>query len=168
MERYAVTEFRKRRRHLPHWEEPGGTYFVTFTLKRPGLCDLTRPDLAGVVIAALRHFHRIRLRLYDYTVMPDHAHAILQPIPRDEATEELHRLLGSIKGWSARTTNGILRRRGALWLHESYDHLIRDEADYVLRARYIWENPVCKGLVEQAEDWPWWGRGDLPWDPPNP
>ena len=36
----------RRRRHLPHHEDPGTTYFLTFTLKQQGLCDLSRDDIA--------------------------------------------------------------------------------------------------------------------------
>jgi putative transposase len=46
-----------------------------------------------------------------------------------------------------------------LWQDESYDHIIRNEADYREKARYIWENPVRRGLVADPATWPWWGCG---------
>jgi len=36
----TVEAFTVRRRHLPHWEEPGRAYFITFTLRDPETCGL--------------------------------------------------------------------------------------------------------------------------------
>ncbi|MFQ6133931.1 MAG: transposase [Armatimonadota bacterium] len=159
-----ISEFRIRSRRLPHWEEPGATYFVRYSLRRPHACYLACVKPALIVIASLRFFHGRRLELYDYTVMPDHVHAIIRPIPARGTTEPLSRLLQVIKGWSARQINDMLGRTGSLWQDESYDRLLRGEEDYMAHANYVWENPVRQGLVGRAEEWPWWGRGDVaPW-----
>ena len=61
-----LAEFEKRKRHLPHWEEPGATYFVTFCLKRGVSVNLTRPEVGRFIIDALRFFDEKRYWLYDY------------------------------------------------------------------------------------------------------
>lgn len=142
-----IDGFSARRRHLPHWDEPGRTYFITFGLRDRRTCDLTRDDLASLIISALRHFNGERYRLYDYTVMPDHVHAIIQPIPTDGECEPLFRIMHSLKSWTANRLNERLGRRGALWEQETYDHLIRNESDYEEKSRYIWLNPVARGLT---------------------
>ena len=38
---------------------------------------------------------------------------------------------------------------------ESYDHWVRDEAEFERIKRYIENNPVKAGLVAQASDYPW-------------
>ncbi len=148
-----------RSTRVPRVEVPGGTYFVTFRLTRRTRCNLTRPAIGSIIIEALRHFHGIRYRLYDYTVMPDHVHLILQPLITDGTTYSLQRILGSIKGWTAYTINRKLRRRGPVWQAGCYDHIIRNEADYREKARYIWENPLRRGLVRDPAHWQWWSRG---------
>jgi len=143
----SIDAFTITRRHLPHWEEPGRTYFVTFTLKEPDICDLADSDLAPVIIGALRYFAGQRYWLYDYTVMPDHVHAIIQPTPVEGACEPLWRIMHSLKSWTAQEINRRLRRSGPLWLDETYDHMIRNREDYEEKARYIWLNALEKGLV---------------------
>jgi len=154
-----VDGFTIRRRHLPHWEEPGRAYFITFALKDPDACDLTSSDLAPIVIEALHHYANGSYRLYDYTVMPDHVHAVIQPIVTKGACEPLWRIMKNIKSWTAKQINQRLGTAGPVWLHETYDHMIRNRRDYGEKARYIWLNPVEKGLVQNPAEWPWWGNG---------
>jgi len=150
---------RKRRRHLPHYEQPGGVYFITFTLKPGIVADLSGAQIAPIIIGALRYFAGTRYHLYDYTVMPDHVHCIVQPIVRDGDCEPLDRIMHSLKSWTANEINRALGRTGALWLAESYDHMLRGEDDYKEKARYIFNNPVARRLVDDAVNWPWWGNG---------
>ena len=52
--------------------------------------------------------------------------------------------------------NKVLSRRGTLWQNESYDHLIRDDLEFVRAVEYIVNNPVKAGLV----GWKWvYARG---------
>jgi REP element-mobilizing transposase RayT len=147
------------RRDLPHWEDPGATYFVRFSVRRSWPVDLTAPEIARIVIDALRFSDGRRYWLYDYTVMPDHVHVILKPIVRDEKAEYLWSILRDVKGWSARQINKLLGRRGPLWRDESFDHIIRNRADYRESAEYILQNPAVAGLIEDPTEWPWWGKG---------
>ena len=94
--------------------------------------------------------------------MPDHVHVILQPKETAGVVEPLGSIVGDIKSFTARKINQILDRKGALWLDESYDRIIRDEKEYHKIAIYIFENPVRAGLVEDGEDWEWWRPGVEP------
>jgi REP element-mobilizing transposase RayT len=152
-----VTQFERRRRRLPHLEEPGATYFVTFRLACAGTANLSRPELGPVVVAALRHHDGLRYWLYDYTVMPDHVHLILKPLVREGAVEPLWRILKNLKSWTSRRINEVLGRQGKLWQDESYDHLIRNPTDYASCADYILQNAKMAGLVGEPTEWPWWG-----------
>ena len=55
-----------------------------------------------------------------------------------------------VKGASARAANRILGSTGSFWLDESYDHIVRSEAQYRHFERYIAENPIKAGLLEHA------------------
>ena len=137
-------------------------YFITFNLKDPSLCDLSRDEVAPVILEAFAHYANERYYLCDHTVMPDHAHTILQPIVRDGRVEQLGDMVGDIKGYTAHKINELLGRKGALWLDESYDRIIRDREEYGEKAKYIFENPVKAGLVKRGEDWKWWRPGIPP------
>jgi len=149
-----------RRRNLPHREAAGETYFVTFRRLRHLQVDLTNPKTAPIIISALRHFGGLRYRLYDYTIMPDHVHVILQPIEREGQCEPLADIMHSIKSWTANEINKAVGRSGSLWLDESHDHMIRGPRDFREKAQYIWANPAKARLIEDPVDWPWWGHGD--------
>jgi len=154
-----ISEFTRRKRRLPHWEGPGETYFLRFSLLHPSLVDLTRPDVAPIIIDALRFHDNQRYWLYDYTVMPDHVHAILKPVVRDGKTERLGDITGSLKGFMAYRINRLIGRSGNLWQDETYNHIIRDEREYHAWAKYILENAQARGLIDDPTQWPWWGRG---------
>ena len=154
-----ISRFERRRRRLPHWEEPGATYFLTFTLRRPPAVDLTQPELATAIIDALLFHDCKRYTLYDYTVMSDHVHVILQPVVTSGKTERLSRIVHGLKSWLSNEINRLVGRTGVLWQDETYDHIIRDDADYQEKAGYIWDNPHRDGLVPLGEEWPWWGKG---------
>lgn len=157
-----IHEFSAHRRHLPHWELPGATYHVIFTLKDRTMCDLTHDDLALIILNAFNFYANKRYYLYDHTVMPDHVHVILQPIETAGVVEPLGNIIGDIKRFTAHKINLVLDRKGSLWLDESYDRIIRDEKEFIKIAKYIFENPVRAGLVENGEDWKWWRQGFEP------
>lgn len=65
----------------------------------------------------------------------------------------------SFKSYTANQANKLLRRSGAFWETESYDHVIRNEAEFNRIQNYVVKNPVKAGLVDDWRDWPWsWKR----------
>lgn len=114
-----------------------------------GECVLQRDDLAEIVAKALKHFDGIRYRLWAWCVMPNHVHAAVQVFEPYTLASVLH----SWKSFSAKEMNKVLGRTGVLWQAESYDHLIRDEADFQRCVRYILENPARAGFAS----WKWVG-----------
>ena len=152
--------FRRWRRRLPHYEDPGATYFLVFRLLDGAICDLSTDDVAPVIIDAFFFFHEERYLLFDYTVMPDHVHVMLKPLQQPDGT--WHALSGikhSLKSWTANQINRVLSRKGPLWQDEAFDRTIRNRDDFANASNYIWTNPVRAGLVERPTQWPWWGKG---------
>ena len=81
----------------------------------------------------------------EYVIMPNHVHMIL----RISATDVLQGPM-----WASAPTNAsvpdmirsfktlISKELGeSIWQRSYYDHVIRDEADYLVRVRYMEENP---------------------------
>ena len=117
-----------------------------------GACHLRRPDIAAMVIEALRHFDQHQYLLDDWVVMPNHVHLILWPVPNFTLSE----ILKSRKQFTATQANRMLGRTGQpFWQSESFDHWIRDEAQKARIRRYIRANPVKAGLCSSPESWPW-------------
>ena len=120
-----------------------------------GECVLRDGRVARVVADVLKHFDNQRYRLIAWALMPNHVHAVLQPLPGYTLEQILH----SWKSFSAHQVNRLLHRADALWAAESYDHLIRDDDDLAHAIRYAWNNPDAAGLT----DWPWRGLREESW-----
>lgn len=127
-----------------------------------GSCYMKDERVVEIVANALLHFEGRRYNLAAWCVMPNHAHTVVQPlgaatntggtpVPRSQLPDILH----SWKSFTAKEANKVLGRTGDFWQPESYDHLIRDEADFIHQVRYVLENPEKAGL----RNWKWVGRG---------
>jgi putative transposase len=115
--------------------------------------------------------------------MPDHLHCIWTLPPGDAHFATRWRL---IKTWFTKHCDPALRtlpnparvakREQALWQHRYWEHLLRDETDFIRHVEYIHYNPVKHGHVAAAGDWPYssfhryveaglysadWGRGAM-------
>jgi REP element-mobilizing transposase RayT len=112
-----------------------------------GACFLARPEIAEIVANALSAFDGVRYRLFASCVMPNHVHAVVQPIEPFALDSILH----SWKSYSAQIANRALRRKGSFWQREYYDHLIRDGDELGSAISYTAENPFKAGL----RDWKW-------------
>jgi REP element-mobilizing transposase RayT len=112
-----------------------------------GSCVLRDPANAEIVRSALRHFEGQRYLLDEFVVMPNHVHVLVKPLPGNGLAEILH----SWKSYTAKQLNLRLGRTGPLWQHESFDHLVRNEAAMEAIRRYIRENPQRAGLARAGE-----------------
>jgi putative DNA methylase len=132
---------------------------------------LTIPAVAAVVRGNLLHHNGSKYHLLAYCIMPNHVHALFQPLdlpsglalPDAEAEPDsgetpdsdspLSAILHSLKSYTAHKANVLLRRSGQLWQHESYDHWVRDDAELERIVTYIIWNPVKANLVQEPHLW---------------
>ncbi len=174
---YRVVPF--FRRHLPHLYVIGEPLFVTFRLhdslppnrefparlpsgkafvcmdrlldeERAGPTYMRMPAVAQEVVASIRSDAPADYRLHAWVVMPNHVHLLLTP--GIEPSVALRRL----KGVSARKANQVLGLTGRpFWQAESYDHLVRSQAEFERIENYILQNPVRAGLARSEEAYVW-------------
>jgi len=116
-----------------------------------GECHLRQPEIAERIAGTMRFFAGARYELHAWVVMPNHVHAVLRPL----AGWSLSRILKGWKGYTAREANRLLNRAGSFWQVESFDHLVRDDADQHRCCEYTLMNPVHARLCERPEDWRW-------------
>lgn len=119
-----------------------------------GACWMKEARIARIVADALKHFDGERYDLLAWCVMPNHVHVVVKPYAGHELPDILH----SWKSFTAHEANKALKRKGQFWEEEYYDHLIRDEKDYVRCAEYALANPEQAGL----KDWKWVGSTGVP------
>lgn len=113
---------------------------------------LRRPEIADLVLAAIRYRDKGVYDLLTTCIMPNHGD-LLVAVERSDAS--LYRILQSLKSYTACEANVMLGRSGAFWHHESYDHVIRNEVELERTIWYILNNPVKAGLCKYWRDWKW-------------
>ena len=117
-----------------------------------GSCVLREPGIAGMVQGSLLCFDSRRYRLLAWVVMPNHVHALFQPM----AGWTVAKIVGSWKKFTAREIlDRGLEIRSPIWHREYWDRYIRDRAHFERAVEYIHLNPVKAGLVAAAERWRW-------------
>jgi putative transposase len=149
-------------RYPPPAKASAGEAFVWIDryldLARDGPVFLRQDAIAQLVVDSL--FRGVELghyKLGSFAVMANHVHVLLLP----EISPG--RLLKSLKAHTAREANRLLGRTGEpFWQRESYDHWVRDAAEYSRISAYIEANPLKAGLVKQAEDYRW-SSGNQKW-----
>jgi REP element-mobilizing transposase RayT len=114
---------------------------------------LSQPEIAGTVKEALHYRDGREYDLYAFCIMSNHVHAVFEPL--NLSLLSLNKIMQSLKRHTARRANTVLGRVGAFWQDESYDHVIRDNEEFLRIIHYALENPVKAGLVSRREDWPW-------------
>jgi putative transposase len=93
-----------------------------------------------------------------YLVMPDHIHLFCTPAGRP--AEDVRTWCRYWKRLAGDLHDDL---RGA-WLDGCWDTQMRDQAHYLRKLEYTANNPVRRGLVRLADEWPWQGRlSELPW-----
>ena len=151
-----ITEATARKRNLPHFEIPGSTYHITW--QTHDKLELS-PKARAKVLDACHFWHGKKIKCYAACVMPDHVHLLIQPLPIQEAGKEgvhsLAEILHSIKSFSAHAVNTAMKRTGAVWMDESFDRMVRSEADLHKTWNYVWNNPRKIGLVGPMEEYPY-------------
>ncbi|HEY6232143.1 MAG TPA: transposase [Pyrinomonadaceae bacterium] len=135
---------------------------------------LSDERVARIIAESLHYRHGKVYRLDGFTVMSNHVHMIVSPLPIDavasrKSSTEMHsnlqpdeiayhslaRIMQSLKGYTAFKANEILGRHGEFWAHESYDHWIRDDNEWQRIMAYVLNNPLKAGYVERWQDWKW-------------
>ena len=149
-----VQSFRITIRTLPHWQQPGSVYFLTWRCKD---AEVLSPEERTIVLDSLYYWNNRKWTIYAAVIMPDHVHALVQPLPSPQraGVYDLAEIIHSIKSFSAHQINRLRDSRGSIWQDERYDRIMRDEAEFLEKWQYIMNNPLKNELAQRWEDYPW-------------
>lgn len=91
----------------------------------------------------------VEIRLHAYCLMPDHLHLLISPSERKSIID----FVREFKSLSTRMSwpQGF---KGKIWQEGFYDHFLRCEESVEVTARYIVDNPIRKGIVQEGEVYP--------------
>lgn len=120
------------------------TYFVT-------ICVRPRADVlaSGEVFAAVKSFtdSNVNWNTLALVVMPDHLHALVQPLDR---AAPITQFTAGLKRHVRRATTAQWR-----WQDGAFDRLLRTEESAQSKWEYMRANPVRAELVSHWEEWPY-------------
>lgn len=77
-------------------------------------------------------------KILNYVVMPNHIHLIIQ---LDDCSCSLGQIIGSFKSIATLQSKKIGYSNDKLFQRNYYDHIIRNEDDYLTKSNYIKNNP---------------------------
>jgi REP element-mobilizing transposase RayT len=143
----------RTRLHPEVYEAPGIVMSLTMCT-RDRKRVFSDDQAATALVASIRELHNSRWSVLAFCVMPDHVHVLLTILERSAI--EFVRLL---KGRATVALRSLGHRN--LWQTSFYDHVVRRDEDINAVMRYILENPVRQGLVEDWTEYRW--SGSLEW-----
>ncbi|MFG0244374.1 MAG: transposase [Phycisphaerales bacterium JB054] len=155
------------RRHRTRYESPQQARFLTFSCYRR--LALFQNDKIKTAFAEhlLECELELRFRLLEWVVMPEHVHLLLVPrLPEMPVPTILRRVkepfarraLARWRTLRAPILERLVDSRGntRFWQRGGgYDRNILTDDELFEKTRYIHENPVRRGLVDDVRDWRW-------------
>ena len=149
---------RKRLRLESYNYSEQGSYFLTLcSLEKAclfseivgdGVLDVPQIELSTygqMIQETLREMSRLNqnLRIDKYVIMPNHVHLLITLLPADGTSGRpppTNAVIPSFVGTLKRFVNRKSGRQ--LFQRSYYDHIVRDEKDYLARWKYIDDNPI--------------------------
>ncbi len=101
-----------------------------------GACLLCHSSAQDIVEQVLRFGDCTTYRLGNFVIMPNHVHALVQPI-----TGRFKDIAQAWKSISSRRINKSLGRHGQLWQEEPFSHILRSHQRLEAARQYIRDNP---------------------------
>ena len=135
---YFVTVCSRNREPL-FWENSGNSTPVGATCGRPPLSETGK-----IVDREIQHLSDVYPGVWveKYVVMPDHIHLLICIVNeggRPQVAPTLSRMMQQFKGVTTK------RCGRPLWQKGFYDHVIRDDNDFLTKWNYIDTNPARRG-----------------------
>ena len=142
---------RKKTRLSPEAYRENRVYLVTICA-HDGNEVFESQQIADLVVERLQVSVRTHeLRLFAYCLMPDHLHVLV-------GNETGADVLEFVRCFKQKTSFYAAKKyRRKLWQTGFHDRILRRDEDVSKAARYIFENPVRKGIVDDFREYPYIG-----------
>jgi REP element-mobilizing transposase RayT len=132
------------------------SYFLTICTSERRRLFTDERLVALVRLQLLRVATSEQFEVIAYCFMPDHLHALTNATRDDADFRRFARVFKQCSSFAWKRTIG-----GELWQRSYFEHVLREDEDLCGVARYIIENPVRAGLVEDALKYPFIGSATL-------
>jgi len=137
------------RAKIRRWYVPNAVYFITAVTfdRRPVFLDDPNIQLLRATMRIAQKHHPFTMRAYVF--LPDHFHLLIF-VPE---TTNISKLLQSIQRNFTLNYKRVynINRPTHIWQRGFWDHVIRDEDDFINHLDYIHYNPVKHRYVDKPE-----------------
>ena len=151
-----ITETRGKELHglfvpwgLKRYQQTRQLHFITFSCYHRD--PLLTPDARDMFV---RELERVRqwygCWVVGYVVMPEHVHLLISEPERRTLAVALQMLKQIVS-----RKLSVRKASHPFWQARYYDFNVWSERKYLEKLRYIYRNPVVRGLVSRPEDWRW-------------
>ena len=138
----------------------GGTYYFTLVTNNRAQF-LTKSENISLLRYSFKYVKkRHPFKIDAIVIMPDHLHSIWTLPEGDNNFSKRWRLIKSNFTMKCKEKNIYvpdksrrIKKEQAVWQRRFWEHLIRDEKDYLKHVEYIHYNPVKHGYVTAPIDW---------------
>lgn len=148
-------KIQRKRNRLQYFDYEGSyVYFLTICCYDNGNYFTNKNTVFTILDSLNRISSEMDFFILAYCFMPDHLHVLASG---DEETNLIKFIMQfkQISGYNFKKTTGR-----KLWQKSFHDHVIRKEEDLNSITKYIFNNPVRKGLVEDYDDYSFLGPKD--------
>ncbi len=120
--------------------------------RAPQVVRLQNSEVAAMVVEAIQHRQGRDWEMLEFVVMPTHLHLFCEL-----SDLGLKAILEDFKRWTGHEAVKILGsgKGSRFWQREWFDHWSRSDEEDEKIARYIRQNPVVAGLVDDHTKWPY-------------
>ncbi|MSU23008.1 MAG: hypothetical protein EXS32_04210 [Opitutus sp.] len=127
----------------PPWVSDGADFFLTSCCAARETNQLATAAVFSVMTNALEHYvQNGKYWVHLFLAMPDHLHALVSFPPNGHMDKV-------IRDWK----RFIAKQTRVVWQDGFFDHRLRDEENFELKAHYLRLNPVRSGLVDDPVNW---------------
>jgi len=125
-----------------------GAYFVTVSCSDKKEY-FNSPSIKEIVEVNLKNLNkRFNVTVDHFCIMPDHVHLIL--FFKEKQGFALSQVIQAYKSLVAKEIRDKFGISEKIWQRGFYDHIIRNEKDYLEKAQYILNNQLKKDLQREA------------------
>ncbi|NQT64965.1 MAG: transposase [FCB group bacterium] len=139
-------------------------YHITCTIRNwhPIFMD---PDVVTIIISSLKFLQKEDLILYAYVIMENHLHLIVKSDNLSEkvkrfksftATEIVNYYSSTLKTKHLKKfkyINKLTHSKHKIWEEGFHPVMIENPETMSVKLKYVHENPVRRGYVDEAESW---------------
>ena len=145
--------FRRKTNRLKDFEYSNPfVYFVTICSYEKNATFVYHDTVAEMLRQLKKSADGHKLHVLAYCFMPDHLHLLVG------SNDSEGNLIDFIKDFKQKTGCQFKKKHNVnLWQKSFYDHILRKEESVIDLVRYIFNNPVRRGLVKEFSEYPFLG-----------